>query len=68
MPISSGDRLPQATLLRLGSSGPEQVNLSDKTAGRKVIIFAVPGAYTGTCTTATYPVSSVPKTSSPQKV
>ncbi|MEM8776554.1 MAG: peroxiredoxin [Pseudomonadota bacterium] len=55
MAISAGDRLPNATLLRIGSSGPEEVNLSDKTSGRKVVVFALPGAFTGTCTNAHVP-------------
>lgn len=55
MSISKGDTLPDATLLRMGDDGPEQVKLSEKIAGRKVVIFAVPGAYTGVCTTAHVP-------------
>lgn len=53
--ISTGDNLPEATLLQMGADGPEEVRISDKTKGRKVVIFAVPGAYTGTCTTAHVP-------------
>lgn len=55
MAISQGDHLPDATLLHLGDGGPESVDLSTKTKGRKVVIFAVPGAFTGTCTTAHVP-------------
>ncbi len=53
--ISAGDNLPEATLLQMGAEGPEEVRISDKTKGRKVVIFAVPGAFTGTCTTAHVP-------------
>jgi len=49
MTLSTGDKLPDATLTMMGKDGPEQVQLSDKTAGRKVVIFAVPGAFTPTC-------------------
>ncbi|MDW3118504.1 MAG: peroxiredoxin [Roseovarius pacificus] len=49
MTISKGDTLPDATLLHLGADGPEEVALADKIKGRKVVIFAVPGAYTPTC-------------------
>ncbi len=49
MSISQGDRLPDATFLRVGPEGPEQVPLSDLTSGRKVIIFAVPAAFSSTC-------------------
>lgn len=55
MPISVGDTLPEATLVHMGEEGPEEVALSDKVKGRKVVIFALPGAYTGTCTTAHVP-------------
>lgn len=55
MTISVGDTLPQATLLRMGAEGPESVALSTLTQGRKVVIFGLPGAYTGTCTTAHVP-------------
>lgn len=55
MPIAVGDRLPDATLQRIGDAGPEAVALKDKTAGRKVVIFAVPGAFTPTCHSAHVP-------------
>lgn len=55
MTISVGDTLPNATLTRIGSNGPETVDLSTKLSGRKVAIFAVPGAYTPTCHSAHVP-------------
>lgn len=55
MPISEGDSLPEATLVRMGDDGPEQVPLTEITKGRKVVIFGLPGAYTGVCTTAHVP-------------
>lgn len=55
MTISVGDTLPEATLLRVGADGPEGVELTTLTRGRKVVIFGLPGAYTGTCTTAHVP-------------
>lgn len=55
MTISVGDKLPDATLLALGEAGPTGVSLSEKLVGRKVVIFGLPGAYTGTCTTAHVP-------------
>lgn len=55
MTISKGDKLPAATLTQLGTDGPESVDLASKTTGRKVVIFAVPGAFTGVCTTAHVP-------------
>lgn len=55
MTISVGDKLPGGTVLRIGDNGPEAVEMADVTAGRKVIIFGLPGAYTGTCTSAHVP-------------
>jgi cytochrome c peroxidase len=47
--ISVGDRLPEATLLAKGPDGLARVSLSEKTVGRRVVIVAVPGAFTPTC-------------------
>ncbi|TCO73502.1 peroxiredoxin [Rhodovulum euryhalinum] len=55
MTISTGDRLPEATFIRLGAEGPQEVPLSDRVKGRKVVIFAVPGAFTPTCHSAHVP-------------
>ncbi len=55
MAISVGDTLPDGTLLRMGPDGPETVDLAAKLKGRKVVIFGLPGAFTGTCSTAHVP-------------
>lgn len=55
MTISVDDMLPGAILLRIGENGPEPVNLQDRLAGRKVVIFGVPGAFTPTCHSAHVP-------------
>ncbi|MDR0808097.1 MAG: peroxiredoxin [Gemmobacter sp.] len=55
MPISVGQSLPEAQLLRMGAKGPEQVSVADLARGRKLVIFGLPGAFTGTCTTAHVP-------------
>ncbi len=55
MTISKGDTLPEATMLQMGENGPEEVSLGQKLSGRKVVLFGLPGAYTGTCTTAHVP-------------
>ncbi|WP_293451564.1 peroxiredoxin [Planktotalea sp.] len=55
MTISKGDRLPASTLVQLGAEGPAPVALADKLAGRKVVVFAVPGAFTPTCHSAHVP-------------
>ncbi|MCC5987748.1 MAG: peroxiredoxin [Pararhodobacter sp.] len=55
MTITVGNRLPEATLVRMGENGPEQLSISGLTAGRKVVIFAVPGAFSATCHMAHVP-------------
>lgn len=55
MTIAKGTRLPDATLLRMGANGAESVTMASLLAGRKVVIFGFPGAFTGTCTTAHVP-------------
>lgn len=55
MTISQGDSLPDATLVKLGEKGPEAVSVAAVTKGRKVVIFAVPGAFTPTCHSAHVP-------------
>lgn len=49
MTISVGDRLPPMTLVKATSDGPEQVESTSFFDGRKVALFAVPGAFTPTC-------------------
>jgi cytochrome c peroxidase len=55
MEISTGTTLPDATLLMKDADGIHSVSLANKTKGRKVIIFAVPGAFTPTCSSAHVP-------------
>ena len=55
MTIEPGHRLPEATLLKMGEAGPEGVDLGGKLSGRKVVLFGLPGAFTGTCSTAHVP-------------
>ena len=55
MAISVGETLPAATLTKLGEAGPEAVELETLTKGRKVVLFAVPGAFTPTCHSAHVP-------------
>ncbi len=49
MTIKVGDRLPATTLVKVTPDGPEQVSTTDYFAGRRVALFAVPGAFTPTC-------------------
>jgi glutaredoxin/glutathione-dependent peroxiredoxin len=50
MTISIGDKLPELILKEAGPDGMQEVQTKDLFFGRKVVLFAVPGAYTPTCT------------------
>ena len=50
MTIKVGDKLPNATLFRVGSDGIETFEADSFFAGRKVVVFGLPGAFTPTCT------------------
>ena len=49
MTINVGDPVPEGTLTRMGKEGPEPVTTDALFKGRKVVFFAVPGAFTPTC-------------------
>ena len=49
MSIAVGDKLPEATFMEMTANGPEPVSTADVFAGKTVALFAVPGAYTPTC-------------------
>lgn len=47
--ISVGDKLPDVTFKTITADGPADLTTSDVFAGKKVALFAVPGAFTPTC-------------------
>ncbi|QFI65407.1 peroxiredoxin [Sinorhizobium alkalisoli] len=49
MPIAVGDRLPSATFKEKTADGPVEVTTDDLFRGKRVVLFAVPGAFTPTC-------------------
>ena len=49
MPLSTGSPVPAIPLHRMGQNGPEEVRLDQLSAGKKLVVFAVPGAFTPTC-------------------
>ncbi len=55
MDLSKGGRLPDAMFVEMGKDGPQTVTLSDRLKGRKVVVFGLPGAYTGPCTSIHVP-------------
>lgn len=55
MPIQEGDKLPEATLYVMEGGKPTPKTTSQLFDGKKVVLFAVPGAYTPTCSQAHLP-------------
>ena len=49
MAINVGDSVPEGTLTRMGDGGPEPIATDALFKGKKVVFFAVPGAFTPTC-------------------
>lgn len=49
MTIKTGDRLPDVTFMSMGADGPEPKTTTAVFAGKRVALFAVPGAFTPTC-------------------
>jgi glutaredoxin/glutathione-dependent peroxiredoxin len=49
MSIKVGDTLPQVTFRIMSADGPLAKSTDDLFAGKKVVLFAVPGAFTPTC-------------------
>lgn len=49
MTIKVGDRLPDAKFMTMGAEGPVAKSTDDIFKGKKVALFAVPGAFTPTC-------------------
>jgi peroxiredoxin len=55
MVIAVGDRLPDATFRVMTPDGPVTRNVDDIFAGKRVVLFAVPGAFTPTCSNSHLP-------------
>lgn len=55
MTIAVGDKIPNVSLKVMGDKGPEDVSTEALFAGKKVVLFAVPGAFTPTCSAAHLP-------------
>ncbi len=49
MSIKVGDKVPSVKLQHMTSSGPAEISTDEVFAGRKVVLFALPGAFTPTC-------------------
>ena len=49
MALKVGDKVPSATLTTFGPDGPAPITTDELFKGKKVALFAVPGAFTPTC-------------------
>ncbi|MEM9173459.1 MAG: peroxiredoxin [Pseudomonadota bacterium] len=49
MPISNGDKMPEGGFGVMTDDGPGQISTDALFAGKKVVLFSVPGAFTPTC-------------------
>lgn len=49
MTIKVGDRMPDGQFTTMGESGPTPMTTGELFAGKKVVLFSVPGAFTPTC-------------------
>ncbi len=55
MPIKVGDRIPNVTLHIMAEGGPQPVTTDELLSGKRVVLFALPGAFTPTCSAAHLP-------------
>ena len=55
MTVQVGDSIPEVTMKVMGEKGPQDITTSELFAGKKVVVFAVPGAFTPTCSAAHLP-------------
>jgi len=55
MTIEVGDEIPSATLYQMTPEGPKPVGTDDVFKGKRVVLFALPGAFTPTCSAAHLP-------------
>ena len=49
MTIKVGDTIPAAKLMTPGADGPREISTDEIFKGKTVVLFAVPGAFTPTC-------------------
>ena len=49
MTIKVGDKIPACNMKTMGEKGPADISTEDIFTGKKVLLFAVPGAFTPGC-------------------
>src|SRR5258708_8170167 len=49
MTIKAGDKMPEGAFTRMTGEGPQKITTEQLFAGKTVVLFSVPGAFTPTC-------------------
>src|SRR5471030_2870323 len=49
MTIKAGDKMPEGAFTRMTKDGPQKITTEQLFAGKTVVLFSVPGAFTPTC-------------------
>ena len=55
MSIQVGDTIPPCTMKVMGAEGPQDISTDEIFGGKKVVMFAVPGAFTPGCSVTHLP-------------
>ena len=55
MTISIGDRIPNVVMNQMSADGPAELSSEELFSGKKVVLFALPGAFTPTCSKSHLP-------------
>lgn len=55
MKVAIGDRIPSVNLINQIGDEVTQIDIADRIAGKRVVLFGLPGAYTSLCSTAHLP-------------
>ena len=55
MTVQVGDKIPSVELIQQVGDTVSKVNIAERTAGRRVVLFGLPGAYTSVCSSAHLP-------------
>ena len=55
MPIKTGDKIPTVGLTHMTAEGPKPISSDELFKGKKVVLFALPGAFTPTCSASHLP-------------
>ena len=55
MTLATGDKIPDVTLKTNGADGPQDISTGELFAGKRVVLFAVPGAFTPGCSNTHMP-------------